>query len=113
MNRAGFTLLTVDIEDLSVSYPSIWELMEDLRDMGESGAVLGRRPFIKRDVLIAGDAIYRGEFFKRHVGPETWRKMLMAGSAGVELHGNEDGSVPATFQVIYLVSCWSQELQSR
>lgn len=63
MNRAGFTLLTVDIEDLSVSYPSIWELMEDLRDMGESGAVLGRRPFIKRDVLIAADAIYRGESF--------------------------------------------------
>jgi NADH dehydrogenase [ubiquinone] 1 alpha subcomplex assembly factor 5 len=60
MQRAGFTLLTVDVEDMQVSYPSIWELMEDLRDMGESGAVLGRRSFIKRDVLIAADAIYRG-----------------------------------------------------
>jgi len=80
MQRAGFTLLTVDVEDMQISYPSIWELMEDLRDMGESGAVMGRRPFIKRDVLIAADAIYR------------------------ELHGNPDGSVPATFQVIYLVS---------
>lgn len=89
MNRAGFTLLTVDIEDLSVSYPSIWELMEDLRDMGESGAVLGRRSFIKRDVLIAADAIYR------------------------ELHGNEDGTVPATFQVIYLIGWKPAESQPK
>lgn len=42
MGRAGFTLLTVDLEDLQISYPSMWELMEDLKDMGESGAVIGR-----------------------------------------------------------------------
>lgn len=41
---------------------------------------LPRKPFIKRDILMAADSIYR------------------------ELHGHEDGSVPATFQVIYLVS---------
>lgn len=61
MGRAGFTLLTVDIEDLQISYPSIWELMEDLKDMGDSGAVIGRKPFIKRDILLAADAIYRGK----------------------------------------------------
>ncbi|KAJ9110872.1 hypothetical protein QFC19_001381 [Naganishia cerealis] len=61
MGRAGFSLLTVDVEDVKISYPSIWELMEDLRDMGESNAVLGRRPFIKRDLLLAADAIYKGE----------------------------------------------------
>lgn len=42
MGRAGFALLTVDVEDVKINYPSIWELMEDLRDMGESNAVLGR-----------------------------------------------------------------------
>ncbi|KAJ9126025.1 hypothetical protein QFC24_002297 [Naganishia onofrii] len=61
MGRAGFSLLTVDVEDVKISYPSIWELMEDLRDMGESNAVLGRRPFIKRDLLLAADAIYKGK----------------------------------------------------
>ena len=42
MGRAGFTLLTVDVDEVKVSYPSMWELMDDLRDMGESNAVVGR-----------------------------------------------------------------------
>lgn len=79
LGRAGFTLLTVDTDDVTVSYPSIWELMEDLRDMGESNAIVSRKPFLKRDTLIAADAIYKA------------------------LHGNEDGSVPATFQIIYMI----------
>ncbi|KEP52724.1 S-adenosyl-L-methionine-dependent methyltransferase [Rhizoctonia solani 123E] len=79
MGRAGFTLLTVDTDDVRVSYPSIWELMEDLRDMGESNAIASRNTFINRDTLIAADAIYRA------------------------LHGNEDGTVPATFQVLYMI----------
>ncbi|CUA70261.1 hypothetical protein RSOLAG22IIIB_00614 [Rhizoctonia solani] len=79
MGRAGFTLLTVDTDDVRISYPSIWELMEDLRDMGESNAIVSRNTFVKRDTLIAADAIYRA------------------------LHGDEDGSVPATFQIIYMI----------
>jgi len=27
---------------MKVAYPSMWELMEDLRDMGETNAVVGR-----------------------------------------------------------------------
>ena len=42
LGRAGFTLLTVDVDELKVAYPSMWELMNDLRDMGESNAVMGR-----------------------------------------------------------------------
>ncbi|OAQ98601.1 hypothetical protein LLEC1_03933 [Akanthomyces lecanii] len=52
----------------------------DLQAMGESNATLGREMGpIGRDVLLANDAIYR------------------------ELHGNEDGSVPATFRIIYMI----------
>jgi len=79
LGRAGFTLLTIDTDEVRVGYPSLWELIEDLRDMGEGNAVLGRRHFMHRDTLAAASAIYR------------------------ELHGNEDGSVPATFQVIYMI----------
>ncbi|KAI5119596.1 hypothetical protein M0805_005766 [Coniferiporia weirii] len=79
MGRAGFTLLTVDIDEVKVTYPSMWELMEDLRDMGESNAVLDRRNYIHRDTLAAASAIYK------------------------ELHGNEDGTIPATFQVIFVI----------
>ncbi|KIP10408.1 hypothetical protein PHLGIDRAFT_497057 [Phlebiopsis gigantea 11061_1 CR5-6] len=79
LSRAGFTLLTVDVDEIKVNYPSMWELMDDLRDMGESNAVLGRRHFLHRDTLTAASAIYNA------------------------LHANEDGSVPATFQIIYVI----------
>ncbi|KII95277.1 hypothetical protein PLICRDRAFT_48238 [Plicaturopsis crispa FD-325 SS-3] len=79
LGRAGFTLLTVDVDEVKVAYPSIFELIEDIRDMGESNAVLGRRHFLHRDTLAAASAIYK------------------------EMHGNEDGSIPATFQVIYMI----------
>ncbi|EPQ58979.1 S-adenosyl-L-methionine-dependent methyltransferase [Gloeophyllum trabeum ATCC 11539] len=79
LGRAGFTLLTVDIDEVRVAYPSMFELMEDLQDMGESNAIVGRRNFIHRDTLAAASAIYKA------------------------LHGNEDGSVPATFQIIWMI----------
>jgi NADH dehydrogenase [ubiquinone] 1 alpha subcomplex assembly factor 5 len=62
LSRAGFTLTTVDVEDVTVHYPTIWELMSDLRDMGESNAILGRRAHVSRDVLLAAEGIYNGEF---------------------------------------------------
>jgi NADH dehydrogenase [ubiquinone] 1 alpha subcomplex assembly factor 5 len=42
LQRAGFALTTVDTDEVRVAYPSMWELLEDLRDMGESNAVAGR-----------------------------------------------------------------------
>ncbi|EIN10944.1 S-adenosyl-L-methionine-dependent methyltransferase [Punctularia strigosozonata HHB-11173 SS5] len=79
LGRAGFNLLTVDVDELKVNYPSMWELMDDLRDMGESNAITNRRHFIHRDTIAAASAIYK------------------------EMYGNDDGSVPATFQVIYMI----------
>ncbi|KAK8853318.1 hypothetical protein IAR55_004022 [Kwoniella newhampshirensis] len=75
LTRAGFTLTTVDVEDIVIKYPSIWELMADLRDMGETNAILGRRAAVSRDVLLAAEAIYK----------------------------DEDGSVPATFSIIFMI----------
>ena len=51
----------MDIEDLTINYPSMWELISDLRDMGESNAIAGRRAWVNRDVLLAAESIYRGE----------------------------------------------------
>lgn len=85
LQSAGYKLLTVDVDDIVVDYPSIFELMQDLQAMGESNAVLGREMgAIQRDVLLAADAIYRS------------------------LHGNDDGeTVPATFRLIYLIG-WKE-----
>ncbi|KAI9785179.1 MAG: hypothetical protein M1839_000817 [Geoglossum umbratile] len=84
LQRAGFKMLTVDVDDIIVDYPTSFALMTDLQAMGESNAVLGREMGgIRRDVLVAGEAIYR------------------------ELHGNEDGSLPATFRLIYMIG-WKE-----
>lgn len=80
LQKAGFNLLTVDVDDIVVDYPDVFALMKDLQAMGESNAVVSREPGpIRRDVLLAAEGIYR------------------------ELHGNEDGTLPATFRVIYMI----------
>ncbi|KAG5368943.1 NADH dehydrogenase [ubiquinone] 1 alpha subcomplex assembly factor 5 [Yarrowia sp. C11] len=79
LQKAKFNLLTVDVDDVIVSYPDIWALMDDLKSMGEGNAVLTRASSLPRDVLIAADAIYKS------------------------LHGEEDGSIPATFRFVYMI----------
>ena len=84
LQKAGFKMLTIDVDDIVVDYPSSFALMTDLQAMGESNAVLGREMgAIRRDVLLAAEAIYK------------------------ELHGNEDGTVPATFRLIYMIG-WKE-----
>ncbi|CZT45983.1 hypothetical protein WAI453_009910 [Rhynchosporium graminicola] len=84
LQKAGFKMLTVDVDDIVVDYPDSFALMQDLQAMGESNAVLQREAGpIKRDVLLANEGIYR------------------------ELHGNKDGSLPATFRMIYMIG-WKE-----
>ncbi|KAI2466088.1 S-adenosyl-L-methionine-dependent methyltransferase [Annulohypoxylon bovei var. microspora] len=90
LQRAGFKMLTVDVDDVVVDYPDTFALMQDLRAMGEGNAVLGREMGpIQRDVLLANDAVYRA------------------------LHGNADGSIPATFRVIYMIGWKESEDQAQ
>lgn len=84
LQRVGFKMVGVDVDDIIVDFPDIFALMQDLQAMGEGNAVLGREMGpIGRDVLLAADAIYR------------------------ELHGNEDGTIPATFRMIYMIG-WKE-----
>lgn len=84
LTKAGFKLLTVDVDDIIVDYPDTFALMKDLQAMGESNAIVARQMgAINRDVLLANEGIYR------------------------ELHGNEDGTLPATFRVIYMIG-WTE-----
>ena len=77
-------MLTVDIDNVKVEYPSMWELLGDLQDMGEGNVVIGRffkmsfsmnymvnklcarRNTIHRDTLTAASAIYKGWFSPLH-----------------------------------------------
>ncbi|VDK32399.1 unnamed protein product [Gongylonema pulchrum] len=62
MHRAGFGMITLDTDEVVVAYPHIFALLYDLQCMGESNAVRNRSLHIRRDVLIAADAIYRSMF---------------------------------------------------
>lgn len=90
LQKAGFKMLTVDVDDIVVDYPDSFALMQDLQAMGESNVILGREMgAIGRDLLLAGDAIYK------------------------QLHGNEDGSIPATFRIIYMIGWHESEDQAK
>ncbi|WFD44336.1 hypothetical protein MPSI1_003003 [Malassezia psittaci] len=79
LTRAGFTLQTVDLDELTVHFPSMLELLQDLQNMGESNAVINRQTYLRRDTLIAADAIYKA------------------------LHGTDEGHYPATFAPIFMI----------
>ena len=63
MSRANFQLLTLDTETICIQYPNVFSLMNDLRSMGDSNAIVNRPPgAISRDVLLSTQAIYREMF---------------------------------------------------
>ncbi|KAI4117421.1 MAG: hypothetical protein LQ345_002342 [Seirophora villosa] len=84
LQKAGFKLLTVDVDDIVVEYPDTFALMQDLQAMGESNAALVRETNaglrgLGRDVLLANEGIYR------------------------ELHSEGGEKIPATWRVIYMI----------
>ncbi|XP_075003809.1 arginine-hydroxylase NDUFAF5, mitochondrial isoform X3 [Calonectris borealis] len=89
LSRAGFNTLTVDTDEIQVNYPGLFEVMEDLQGMGESNCSWNRKPLLHRETMLAAAAIYR------------------------EMYGNSDGSVPATFQIYYMIGWKFHESQAR
>ncbi|XP_055380823.1 arginine-hydroxylase NDUFAF5, mitochondrial [Condylostylus longicornis] len=79
LNQAGFTMLTIDTDEIVVGYPTMFELMYDLKGMSENNAALNRPLHLSRDVMMAAAAIYN------------------------EMYQKENG-VSATFQIIYFVA---------
>lgn len=84
LNRAGFSMLTIDSEDIVVGgFPDIVSVCKDLQLMGEQNSVLSRASYLPRDVMLAANEIYKA------------------------LHGeaDEQGNItlPATFSVIFMI----------
>jgi len=90
LSKAGFGILTVDVDEIVVEYPSVFELLMDLQAMGEGNAIINKnnnngngngneKIGLRRDVLIALDAAYRA------------------------MYGDEQGNIPATFRIIYMI----------
>jgi NADH dehydrogenase [ubiquinone] 1 alpha subcomplex assembly factor 5 len=79
LTRAGFALPVADSDMLTVSYANAFDLMKELRGMGESNAVSERRKsFSRRATLLEAAAMYAKDY------------------------ADDDGRVTVTFQVLYL-----------
>eukprot|EP01035_Chromulina_nebulosa_P018424 gene18424-24128_t len=89
LQGAGFALPTIDIDTITIGYPNAFVLMEHIQKMGE------------------GNASWNRQF---HVGKETFLSMA---ALYQELYGNEDGTIPATFQVISMIGWGPDESQMK
>ncbi len=79
LQRAGFSLPVADSDIITVTYTDAFHLMSDLRGMGEGNATARRSiPPNTRDILFQAAELYRDRYERF------------------------DGTLPATFEVIYL-----------
>ncbi|XP_076463601.1 arginine-hydroxylase NDUFAF5, mitochondrial-like [Babylonia areolata] len=78
LTRAGYTMLTIDIDEMAITYPTMYELMYDLKGMGENNCSWSRKLLLHRDTMAAAASIYQ------------------------TMYGGERG-IPATFQVINFI----------
>ena len=109
LTRAGFKLLTVDVDDIVVEYPDTFALMRDLQAMGEGNAVLNRKGgALSRDVLLATEGIYRQMY-----GAEADEDQSSLDGREGDGEVVERRGVPATFRIIYMIGWKEGEGQSK
>jgi NADH dehydrogenase [ubiquinone] 1 alpha subcomplex assembly factor 5 len=81
LQRAGFAMPVADADRITVTYPNVVALMRDLRGMGETNALAGRRrSVLRRATLARAGAIYADRF------------------------SLADGRIPATVEILYLTA---------
>ncbi|MCO6387200.1 methyltransferase domain-containing protein [Aliihoeflea sp. 40Bstr573] len=81
LQRAGFALPVADIEETTVRYDTMFDLMRDLRAMGVTSSLVGARP-VRRAVLVRAAGLYAERF------------------------ADSDGRIRATFATVWL-SGWA------
>ncbi len=82
LGRAGFALPVVDSDILKVSYDNMFDLMRDIRAMGEGNIIAGRD--------------------KRYAGREFFMEAARYYQENFAAKG-EDGRIEASFEVIFLI----------
>lgn len=85
LQRANYAMPVVDRDRITVSYDNAFDLMRDLRRMGETNALVERRrSFTRRETMLRAAALYQERF------------------------ADADGRIPATFEVVYLTG-WAPD----
>jgi NADH dehydrogenase [ubiquinone] 1 alpha subcomplex assembly factor 5 len=88
LRQNGFNLVTIDVDEIVVGYPDLFAILEDLQLMGEQNATNTLVSALPRDVLLAAQAIYK------------------------EFHG-EEGTLPLTYRVLFMIGWKSSESQPK
>lgn len=89
LQRAGFALPVSDVDRVTVRYPDLFALIGDLRAMGETGALIERGRPLTRDIVARAAALYS------------------------DRHGEADGRIPATFEIVSLAGWAPHESQQK
>ena len=90
LGRAGLALPVADSDRLTVHYPHMFKLMEDLRGMGEQNALLTRlKTPTRRQVFLQAAEIYQKRF------------------------GRADGQISASFEIVTLTGWAPHESQQK
>lgn len=79
LQRTGFSLLTIDSEEIVVNYPSALHLMLDLKGMAENNSTWKRKSHLHRDSMIAASAIYQELYKKKKGVPATFHILSFIG----------------------------------
>ncbi|WND01368.1 methyltransferase domain-containing protein [Temperatibacter marinus] len=90
LQRAGFALPVTDLDTITIEYENPLKLMQDLKGMGESNAILERRK-----------------------GATPPRILMRAAEIYLERYRLPNGRIPATFQIIYLTGWAPHESQQQ
>ena len=93
LNRSGYTMLTIDTDEIIVHYPTIFELMYDLKGMGENNATILAKTHLNRDSLLAAASIYQHLY-----GIQYDEKNKSSFKPD-----NIESCIPATFQIFYFI----------
>ena len=72
--------------------------------MGESSSTIHRAHMISNDVITAASVIYKGK--EDHV--ISWDLMW-----SLDMYGDDDGTIPATFQILYMIGWKPDQSQVR
>jgi SAM-dependent methyltransferase len=89
LQRAGFALPVSDVDRFTVRYPDLFALIRDLRAMGETNVLSGPIRPLSRAVIARAAKLY------------------------AERHGDADGRIPATFEIIHLAGWKPHESQQK
>jgi len=89
LQRAGFALPVSDVDRLTVRYPDLFALIRDLRAMGETNVLAGTIRPLTRGIIARAAALY------------------------AERHGDADGRIRATFEIVNLAGWAPHESQQK